>query len=211
MRFYQIVISPPKDGFVAVPNLNGQPGFSWVKPHANTWTYCSLKQGGTITAPGSVNPAALKVELDIPSGFLHEPIGNAYIKISGVSLQEVAQGSNLNRMNILVYGGMSKGLPLANPDQVGMLCSGQIWQAFGNWIGTEQSLNIYMQAGGSNANSSQTTGFPAGPTTLPSPNTNANPAGIVFQWQAGQPLLVPLVQTLQNAYPAIHHSGGREF
>lgn len=207
MRYYRIVISNPKTGLVAVPNYQGQPGFSWIAPGANVWTYCSLFPNRQPVTLGSVNPAALAIEFDIPAGFMHAPIGNPYIAIHGVSLAEIAQGSNLNGMNIAVYGGMSKGLPLAVPSQIGPLCRGQIFQAFGNWIGTQQYLAIYMQAGGSSANANTVTGFPAGPDTLPAPTTNEKPAYLVFQWQPGQPLMDAVVQCLRVAYPQYQISG----
>ena len=207
MRYYKIVISDPKTGKIFVPNFQGKTGFSLVDPGPYVWTYCSLYPGGNPQAIGSGNPAALAVEWDIPVGFMHAPIGNPYIKINGVSLQEISQGSDLNWMNIAVYGGMSKGLPLENPTQIGLLCSGQIYQAFGNWIGTSQYLAIYVQAGGSSANANTVTGFPAGPSTLPAPTTNANPAYLVFQWKPGQPLLTPVAQTLATAYPQYNIQG----
>ncbi|WP_144139125.1 hypothetical protein [Paraburkholderia sp. BCC1884] len=206
-RYFKIVITDPKTGYVFAPNVNGRLGFSLVKPTVNTWTYSSLYTDGTLTKLGSSNPSALKVEFDIPVSFLDQPIGNPYIQISGVSLQEMSQGANLNRMNIAVYGGMAKGLPLANPAQAGLLCSGQITQAFGNWVGTSQTLSIYVQAGGSSPSSNQTTGNPSGNTILPAPTTSEAPANIVFQWKAGQPLLVPLMQTLQLAFPQYTISG----
>lgn len=156
---------------------------------------------------GSTNPNALKVELDIPVSFMHQPIGNSYIQISGVSLQELYQGANLNGMNIAVYGGMAKGLPLANPAQSGLLCSGQIFQAFGNWIGTVQMLCIYMIVGGSSPLADQVTGVPGSSSTVPGPVTNQNPAYITFQWQPGQPLMTPVIQALKTSYPQYSIAG----
>ncbi|SDR42574.1 hypothetical protein SAMN05443245_5860 [Paraburkholderia fungorum] len=206
-RYYKITISDPKTGKVFVPNVGGKLGFTTVDPGAGVWTYCSLNPGGNPNALGSVNPAALKIELDITAGFMHQPIGNSYIRVYGISLAEIAQGSNLNRMNIAVEAGMSKGLPLAVPAQIGPLCKGQIFQAFGNWIGPNQTLDIFVQAGGSSANANTTTGFPAGDTTLPAPTTNDNPGYLTFQWQPGQHLMDAMVQALSIVYPQYSISG----
>lgn len=207
MRYYKIIVSDPKTGKVAVPNYQGKPGFTWIDPGQGIWTYCSLYADGTVDRLGSTNPAALAIGFDIPVSFMHQPIGNPYIQISGVSLAEISHGSNLNGMNIAVYGGMAKGLPLAVPSQIGPLCMGQIFQAFGNWIGTVQYLSIYMQAGGSSQSASAVTGVPAGPNTLPAPTTNAKSGYLTFQWSAGQHLMDALVQCLRTTYPQYGISG----
>jgi hypothetical protein len=206
MRYFEIVVSNPATGQVLVPNYNGQPGFSQIPPNGQTATYSSLNYGASVFDMGGSNPAAQLIELDIPVTFMHLPgVAMPHLKIHGVGLAEISQASDLNGMYISIFGGMAQGLPLANPQQASCLFTGQIWQSYGNWIGTDQTLDIYVSVI-SSPSSAQTTGLPATSSTLPAPNTGPRtsaPANIVFQWLPGQPLMTPLTQTLQNAYPQL--------
>lgn len=98
---------------------------------------------------GQTDPGALDIELDLPVAGFAQPMGGsgASVTIWGISLQDIAQAKNFNpdlnagkSFGIKVYGGMQKGLPLANPQQSGLLASGTIFQAFGNWVSTDQNL-----------------------------------------------------------------------
>jgi hypothetical protein len=80
----------------------------------------------SLTAAGRWNPAALNVEWDIPVAPFHSPDGSTFLKIWGLGLADVGNGFDLNGMNIKVFGGMSKGLPLVKHNQSGMLISGSI-------------------------------------------------------------------------------------
>lgn len=217
MRYYKLTISDPKTGQVLVPNYQGQPGFSRLptisdfpgvtnqstSQDPNLATYTSLFPGANPQTPGGTNANAQTVELDIPVVALHTPPAgaNAYIRIWGISLGEIAQASNLNFLNFKIEGGMAKGLPLANPNQSGLLAAGQIRQAFGNWVGLDQTLDIYVIGGGSSPSSNQTTGNPSTYSTVPAPSTYLHPANIVFQWKAGQPLITALTTALSVAFP----------
>lgn len=103
---------------------------------------------GTITSQvnGQFDPGALDVEFDLPVAAFAEPMGEsgAHVRIWGVPLAWIGQANNLNGKSIDIYGGMQKGLPLANPQQSGLLLSGTILQAFGNWIGTDQTLELVI-------------------------------------------------------------------
>lgn len=128
MRFYNIAVTDPSG--------SGQP---------TTWTsYVN----------GQSDPGALDIELDLPVGPYATPIGQsgAHVRIWGISIQTIGQASNFNGKNISISGGMQKGLPLANPQQNGLLLSGTIFQAFGNWIGTDQTLDfiVFAQTGKKN-------------------------------------------------------------
>ncbi|MEM5382627.1 hypothetical protein VSR68_03350 [Paraburkholderia phymatum] len=206
-RYYAIRVTDPKTGEILVANLNGKAGFIRVPFDVNTWTYSSLYAGGTPTTLASNNANALSVSFDIPVGFLDAPLANSYVRIDGVSLQEISQGSNLNGLNFMMVGGMAKGLPLANPVQIGPLCQGQILQCFGNWIGKDQYLAIYVQAGGSSATANQTTGNPPTASTLPIPTANGKAANIVFTWNPGQTMQDALVQCLSVPFPQYGISG----
>ena len=201
MRYFRILISDPKTGEILVPNYQGRPGFTRVPANANLSTYTSLNSGKAVTDLFATNPAAQMVELDIPVGPLHTPIANGYVRIHGVGLQEIAQASNLGGLNIAIFGGMASGLPLASPSQAGPLAMGLVFRAFGNWVGTSQTLDIYISAGGDSPSSNQTTGNPPTNNTLPVPATNKDGSNLVFQWNDGQQLLPPLVQCISTAYP----------
>src|SRR5688572_13631719 len=128
MRYYDIEIHGQSSVGVAVGSTNA----------ASKFRYTS-HPGGTRSPP---DPGALQVELDV----LRLPYGQAaaqsWVKIWGIPLETVTQGNNLNFKNIMIKGGMGKGLPLANPKQAGPLVAGQIIQAFGNWVGTDMTLDL---------------------------------------------------------------------
>lgn len=177
MRYYRIEISDPASGQVITP-----PGFS-----------SDLLGGATYTSyiNGSTLPAAWDVMIDIPVIGQATPQGNAYVRIWGISLAEIAQANNLNGKNIKVFAGMQKGLPLANPAQAGLIAQGTIFQAFGNWIETDQTLDIVIIPG-------LATGSAAGGT-----GTVYKPKNIVLNWKAGTPLAQALQSALQTAFPGV--------
>lgn len=202
MRFYQIVISDPKTGEVLVPNYNGKAGFTRVPNASNAVSYTSLNPGASVFSLSGTNPAAQAVEVDIPVSYMHMPLQNGFVKVYGVGIAEIAQASNLNGMNISVYGGMARGLPLANPNQAKLLVKGQIQPAFGNWINNDQTLSFYVSVSGSSPSSNQVSGQPnVAATTTPVPATNQAPANLVWQWSGEQPFTQAVVNTLSVAYP----------
>lgn len=202
MRYFEIVISDPNsNGYVLVPNVNNVPGFSRMAPGSGVATYSSLRTGYMPSQQGSTNPAAQTVEIDAVVTSLHQPNGNPFFRIWGVSLGEMNYASNLNTMDLKVYGGMAAGLPLANPQQAGLLASGSVLQAFGNWVGNSMYLDIFMVAGGSSVSANQTTGNPPGPNTIPIPVTNSDPANLVLQMKQGQPMLQAITACLQIGFP----------
>lgn len=175
MRYYRIVITDPKTG-----NLITPPGFD-----------PSLLGGATYTSyvNGQTLPAAWDVELDIPSIDAATSQGFANLRIWGVSAQEVAQANDLKGKNIMIFGGMQKGLPLANPAQSGLLTSGNIFQSFGNREGTDQTLDFVITPGPITAQSTGGIG------------TLGKPKNIVLNWTKGMPLGTAVKNALQTAFP----------
>ncbi len=100
----------------------------------------------------------------------------------GVSLADIQRQSDYNGLNIKIYGGMSKGLPLATPSQSGLLVSGSVFQAYGNWVGTEQSIVFLI---------------------LPPVGTSDTPLNVPFTWTKGQSLAAAIRATLQVAVPTL--------
>jgi hypothetical protein len=134
---------------------------------------------------GNTNPAALDVEFDLPVYNLTDPDANsAWLRVWGLGLQDIGNAANLNDLNVAVYAGMAKGLPLANPAQSGLILKGKIFQAFGNWINTDQTVDLNFIAGGD-------IGSPASPQNFP------------FTWPAGTLLSSAIARTLSTALPGL--------
>lgn len=132
---------------------------------------------------GSTNGAALRVEFDIPVYSYDAPGGLARVKIYGVDFPDIQAQSDLNGANIEVYGGMAKGLPLANPAQAGILVKGSVFQCFGNWVGRETSLELFIVA--------------------KAPSVN-----LAYKWPKGGSLEAAVRQVLNIAYPGSNVTGG---
>lgn len=171
MRFYAITITNPATGKLI------QPGY--FKSINAPWSYGSFLNGQTLTN-------ALNIEMDIPISTYNNPRQGSFLRIWGVSLGELSQAANLNAstfgpgMGITISAGMARGLPLANPAQAGVIVQGSIFQAFGNWEGTSQTLDMEL---------------------LPPMGTDAAPSNIVINWKAGTPLSQAIAATLKSAFP----------
>lgn len=174
MRYYRIVITDPKTGVVVQP-----PGFAGLLSGA---TYASFANGQTLAS-------AWDVELDVPVIDAATSQGFALLRIWGISAAEIAQANDLTGKNIAVYGGMQKGLPLANPALSGLLVSGTILQCFGNWIDVDMTLDFVIAPGTATAT------VPGGTGSV------AKPRNITLNWQGGQPLGPAIKTALQAAFP----------
>jgi hypothetical protein len=136
---------------------------------------------------GQNDPGALDIEFDI-----NLPVGNsggtssAWIKIRGIPFSMIAQSSQFNKCKLEMWAGYTNGLPLANlqvPHQ-GLILSGMIWPALGNWILNDLSLEFFVTPGDP--------GGVGGPT---------NPKNIVHNIPANQPFSTGLKNALQTAFP----------
>lgn len=170
MRYYAITITDPDSGQViqgkGLESLNLQS------------TYTSYVNGQSL-------PGALNVEFDIPLADFATPNAEAFIRVWGVTIAEIGQANDLRGKNIAVYAGMQKGLPLANPTQNGLILQGFINKAFGNWVGTDMTLDLIVTAGSS----------PSGV------GSQAQPKNIVHTWKKGTPLSGAISSTLSTAFP----------
>jgi len=156
MRFYDIIITNPNNNNTVIQE----------------WT--------TLNIDGSNNLSSQSVEFDITVFTTAEEIGAAFIKIHGIPITEIGAAFNLNKMNIQVFAGMSKGLPLSNPDQRGLILQGVIQQAFGNWEGTDMNLNLQI---------------------IPGWGTVNDQKNLIVNWAKGSPLTDAIRNTLSVAYP----------
>jgi hypothetical protein len=116
-------------------------------------------------AGGFTDPGAHQIEFEIFSAPFSQPVGGlaSTLKIRGPALQDLF-ASNYLGMTLDLYAGMSQGLPLANPTQQGALIKdGTIWQSYGNWIGTDMTLDFVVLPLGNLANAisaTLTTAYP---------------------------------------------------
>lgn len=155
MRYYNIVITDPVTGKV-------------------------LRQYSSLDSQGRFIPGALNVEFDIPVIAFGNPGSGAFVRVWGIALTDITQSSDLNYNLIQVYAGMSKGLPLANQDQQGLLVEGYIYQAYGNWLGTTQTLDMQI---------------------FPGKGPNFDSRNFTFRYPKNTKLADGIRNTLQTAYP----------
>ena len=131
---------------------------------------------------GFTNPAALNIELDLAIFNAADPDVNAsYLRVWGLGLQDLGAAADLNGLNIAIYAGMARGLPLANPTQAGLLMQGTVFQALGNWIGTDQTVDMFFVPLGTSSGSSTA------------------PANYAFNWPANSSLATAITSTLSAA------------
>lgn len=167
-RYYKIVVGPETE----VP-----PGGAALTASQNagaTWTNL---------VNGKCDLGAQTMEIDAWVYSFDAPVSQAYVSIWGPSRAQISQASDFNGAHIDVYAGMQKGLPLATSQasQAGLILSGQIFQAFGNWQGINQTLNFVVTTDGG--------------------ATQEKPANLQFSWAPGEQLAAVIDRTLAVAYP----------
>lgn len=139
---------------------------------------------------GNFNPSALNIEFDATVYTNAVPQTLTTVRIWGVPLRSSAglpgidQASDLNKAKITLKAGMSKGLPLAKPAYRGPILNGTIFQAFGNWINTDMTIDLVVSPTGSQY-------------TVPQPGQ----IFLVLNWRKGQMLADALKTDLTTAYP----------
>jgi hypothetical protein len=131
---------------------------------------------------GSYDPCALNIEFDMPVLPYHTPSGGGTVTVHGIALEDLGQAQQFAGMTLTLRAGMKAGFPLANPAQAGLILTGSIIQSFGNWEGTEQSLDFVLN---------------------PSIHTFDNPGNFSLNWLQNQPLGDALKQTLSIVYPGM--------
>jgi hypothetical protein len=144
---------------------------------------------GSETYDATGDPNALNIELDLNVTYYHAPAnGNSsFARVWGIPLQTILTANKFNNQPISVYGGMQQGLPLANPNQQGLLIQGIIFPALGNWVGTDMTLDFFIRVNDK------------GSPTVP------GAANIVHNWPQGQPLATAIQNTLKIAFPGFSY------
>lgn len=169
MRYYDLVISDPVTKAVWKTNATSQ---SFVKsPGGSTFT---SHFGNAVIA------GALNIEFDIPTYPFNTPQGGAMIRVWGIGLGMISQSADLAGQSISLSAGMKKGLPLVKPDQAGLILQGTVFQAFGNWQGVNQTLDIICN-----------------------PPAAQDDQDISFYWPAGMTLATALATCFGQAFPAM--------
>lgn len=96
----------------------------------------------------SVLPGALNVEMDIPLNPLNTPQKGTRVRIWGVPLKGL--DVDYTGYTMKVWGGMKPGLPIATrqseriPPTSKPLVEGTVLMSFGNWTGTNMSLDFVL-------------------------------------------------------------------
>jgi hypothetical protein len=128
------------------------------------------------------DPGALNVEFDMLIYPEATPMGASSLTVEGIRLQDLMAATDFAGMQLTMRGGMGVGLPLANPKQAGLLLSGEVFQSFGNWIGTEMNISFFPMA---------------------DIHSNDNPANINFVWTASSSFASAITVALAAAYPGV--------
>ncbi|HQT24967.1 MAG TPA: hypothetical protein PLK99_00010, partial [Burkholderiales bacterium] len=131
---------------------------------------------------GVFNPGAQNIVFDALAAPYATPTGLTSLTIEGVPLSALLQAQQLTGLQLTLKAGMQAGLPLANPKQAGLLLQGTIFQSFGNWEGTEMTLDLVIS---------------------PAIYTSDKPGNIVLIWKAGMTLAQALTICLSTAYPNV--------
>lgn len=88
--------------------------------------------------------AGLQLEFDaLITGYDVVSSGTS-IALYGVPISMLRESANLAGYQISLTAGFISGLPLANEDQCGLIIQGVIFNPYGNWMGTHQSLNLIV-------------------------------------------------------------------
>ena len=166
MRFYDLITQPSIGGYGPSGALNGTGG---------VFRQWSSFQGGSYDAQ------AQDIVFDIQIVPGHTPSGASVISIHGVSIDDLIHTRNFQYSSLSLSVGMLGGMPLSvNQPSPGLLISATVLGAFGNWQGTEQTLDLLIN---------------------PSTATPEYPANIVFSWGIGQTFASAITAALKPAWP----------
>ena len=140
---------------------------------------------GSSTWDANGDPNALNVEMDLLKYPQHSPKAGSFVRIWGLDLTTTLNAAKIyTGKQITVYGGMQKGLPLANPNKQGeQLVSGTVWPAFGTWVDNNMFVDFI----------------------IPSRKTGAgdvpNAANVIHNWPKNTPLAQAMKNTFAQAFP----------
>ena len=128
---------------------------------------------------GTADPGAQNIIYDIIVAPFATPSGMQTITVEGINLADLTQANQYAGASLRLKAGMGGGLPLENPLQSGVIAEGAIYQSFGNWIGTDMTLDFVV---------------------IPGYFSSSNPGVFRLNWLRGTQLAGALTQCLQTAY-----------
>jgi hypothetical protein len=139
VRYYKLKFTKADGSPMSIKSLANS-----AVPPGEITSLVTATQGNS--SSNATNPAALNIEFDMPQ--YEANVGGSstsnYIRVWGVGLQDLRAATNFNDQNLELSAGMAEGYPLATPSQRGLLVKGRILQAFGNWLGTDMTLDFYI-------------------------------------------------------------------
>jgi hypothetical protein len=139
----------------------------------------TVKKWSSLNKDGSTNLNALQIEFDLPIAAFDTPQNaNSIIKLSGITAEDRSDAVNWSGAKVELFAGMAKGFPLVDPEQNGVILDGQVLQAFGNWQGEQQTIDIVVMPGA----------------------TASNNYNVV--WKAGQKIEDMIKQVLARTHPS---------
>lgn len=165
MRYYSITLRDPNSGEVYRPKA---------------FQRLNLPDSYTSYVNGKTLPGALNVEIQVQAYNQAAFRQGSFVRIWGVSLEELRSATNLYDFEITVKAGMQKGLPLANPAFAGVIIEGRVFQALGNWSGTDMTLDLML---------------------IPPTGVGTKPLNFPFTWRQGSQLSEAIQSTLRTAMP----------
>ncbi|MHB8914732.1 MAG: hypothetical protein ACYC4K_02845 [Thiobacillus sp.] len=176
MRYYYLQILTPVTAPSAAPasaTVNGSLSIDVATPRN-----ARIVKEWTTHPKGVYDPGAQNIMFDMLITPYSTPTGGQTITIEGVSLNDLQNSVEFTGLQLQLSAGMKKGLPLANPAQSGFIAVGNIFQSFGNWEGTEMTLNFVVY-----------------PSSLEN--------NLFLFWEAGTSLASSLLDSLNTAFPLI--------
>ncbi|MCU5774729.1 hypothetical protein N5923_21745 [Erwiniaceae bacterium BAC15a-03b] len=107
----------------------------------------AIARDGTLIGPfDTAGSAGRGLHIDFDAMIAGYDVIKSGTKISlyGLPASMLSQSVQLNGYHLKLKAGFTQGLPLANPGQADWIISGEIYNCYANWIGTEQSLNFIV-------------------------------------------------------------------
>lgn len=139
------------------------------------------------------NPACPEISFDclITQGNVAQ--NPFHITLHNVPKEMLGKARDFNSLNVNLYAGFKSGLPLANPDQAGLIVSGTVQGCFGNWAGTNLTMDFLV-------NPLQYSGSPYLNLSAQVYSTTAQP--YTFKWDpnAGNTFIQALTQFFSNNF-----------
>lgn len=190
MRYYNIEISQGASSNLlsAINGVAGGIGSGIPIPGQPVPSSLSSLPAWTSLVNGVNDPGALDIEFDV-TNVAGKLIGG-HLKVSGIAQSVISEAQQFNFCELKLYAGFTTGLPLANLEApyAGLIADGMILPCFGNWIGTDLSIEFILNPGMSGG---------GGPNA---------PKNIIHNMPQGTPLSLAINNALTTAFPGYNIS-----